>query len=97
WTAELPDFDDTAALISALDLVISVDTAVVHLTGALGKPVWVLDRDDSEWRWLLGREDSPWYPTVRLFRQAEPGDWPGVVQRARAELERASSAWRGHC
>jgi ADP-heptose:LPS heptosyltransferase len=83
-------------LIEALDLVISVDTALVHLTGALGKPVWVLDRNDSEWRWLTGREDSPWYPTVRLFRQPQPGDWASVVERARAELSSYTSpALRG--
>jgi len=86
WTAELADFDDTAALITALDLVISVDTAVVHLTGGLGKPVWVLDRYDRDWRWLNGRDDSPWYPSLRLFRQDRPGDWAGVVERAREAL-----------
>src|SRR5208337_1118017 len=69
WTAELGDFAETAALIEALDLVISVDTAVVHLAGALGKPVWLLNRFDTCWRWLLGRDDSPWYPTLRQFRQ----------------------------
>ena len=87
WTAELADFDDTAALIEALDLVISVDTAVVHLAGALGKPVWLLDRFDSCWRWLRDREDSPWYPTLRLFRQRQPGDWEGVVDRVAAALK----------
>jgi tetratricopeptide (TPR) repeat protein len=95
WTTELQDFDDTAALVAALDLVIAVDSAIVHLTGALGRPVWVLDRYDSEWRWLSGRDDSPWYPSLRLFRQEQPGDWAGVVERARAELERASSDRRG--
>ena len=95
WTDELRDFDDTAALITALDLVISVDTALVHLTGALGKPVWVLDRNDSEWRWLIGRDDSPWYPTVRLFRQPQPGDWASVVERALAELSMYASPASG--
>ena len=75
------DFADTAALIEALDLTICVDTSVVHLVGALGKPVWMLDRIDHCWRWLVGREDSPWYPTMRIFRQTEPGDWAGVVAR----------------
>lgn len=75
----LEDFADTAALIAALDLVISVDTATVHLAGALGKPVWLLNRFDSCWRWLSGRTDSPWYPTVRQFRQSHPGDWTGVL------------------
>ena len=72
---------DTAALIQALDLVISVDSAVVHLAGALGAPVWVALPFIPDWRWLLDREDSPWYPTLRLFRQRKPGDWPEVFQR----------------
>ena len=75
------DFADTAALCANLDLVISVDTSVVHLAGALGKPVWILSRHDGCWRWLLDRDDSPWYPTARLFRQKTPGDWDGVVAR----------------
>ena len=65
----LADWADTAGLISGLDLVIAVDTAVVHLAGALGKPVWMLNRFDSCWRWLMGRDDTPWYPTMRQFRQ----------------------------
>jgi tetratricopeptide (TPR) repeat protein len=81
WTGELASFADTAALVQALDLVISVDTAVAHLAGALGRPVWVLSRFDSCWRWLDGRDDSPWYPTLRLFRQTAPGDWAGVIAR----------------
>lgn len=81
WTAELDDFDDTAALVAALDLVISVDTAPVHLAGALGVPTWLLNRYDSCWRWLCERDDSPWYPTLRQFRQEAPGAWPGVVAR----------------
>ncbi len=80
WTDELNDYADTAALVQALDLVISVDTSVVHLAGALGRPVWVLNRYDQCWRWLRGRTDSPWYPTARLFRQAAPGDWAGVMR-----------------
>ena len=79
WTAELTDFADTAALIEALDLVITVDTAVAHLAGALGKPVWILNRFDACWRWLTERTDSPWYPTARLFRQPAPGDWDSVI------------------
>ncbi len=79
WTADLPDFAATAALISALDLVICVDSAVCHLAGALGRPVWLLNRYAPDWRWLLGRDDSPWYPTLRQFRQAAPGAWPGVI------------------
>jgi hypothetical protein len=78
---------DTAALIQALDLVISVDTAVVHLAGALGAPVWVALPSMPDWRWLLDRDDSPWYPTVRLFRQRKPGDWPEVFQRIAAALQ----------
>lgn len=82
---ELADFGDTAALVTHLDLVITVDTAVAHLAGALGKDVWVLSRFDACWRWLEGREDSPWYRTLRLFRQAKPGDWSAPL----AEVVRA--------
>ena len=81
------DFADTAGLIAALDLVISVDTSVAHLAGALGRPVWLLSRADACWRWLHGREDSPWYPTMRLFRQRAPGDWQGVIGRVLAALQ----------
>ena len=73
FTAELHDFADTAALIAQLDLVISVDTATAHLAGAMGKPVWLLNRFDGCWRWLIGRRDSPWYPTLRLHRQPRRG------------------------
>jgi hypothetical protein len=86
WTEELDDFADTAALIDNLDLVISVDTSVVHLTGALGKPVWVLNRFDACWRWLRARSDSPWYPTARLFRQPSQGDWASVINDVVAAL-----------
>jgi Tetratricopeptide repeat/TPR repeat/Glycosyltransferase family 9 (heptosyltransferase) len=86
FTEELTDFADTAALIDALDLVISVDTSVVHLAGALGKPVWLLNRFDTCWRWLEGRDDSPWYPTLRQFRQKSPGDWAGVMAEVRDAL-----------
>ncbi|MDR3436839.1 tetratricopeptide repeat-containing glycosyltransferase family protein [Telmatospirillum sp.] len=77
--SRIDDFSDTAAIIAHLDLVITVDTAVAHLAGALGKPVWILSRFDGCWRWLLGRNTSPWYPTARLFRQTKPGDWTGVM------------------
>ena len=80
WTGELWDFADTAALIAGLDLVIAVDTSVVHVAGALGKPVWVLNRYDACWRWLHDRTDSPWYPTARLFRQHRYGVWGDVVE-----------------
>jgi tetratricopeptide (TPR) repeat protein len=86
FTAALGDMADTAALIGALDLVISVDTGVAHLAGALGKPVWLLNRFDTCWRWLTGRDDSIWYPSIRLFRQAAPGDWSGPVAAAAAAL-----------
>ena len=78
---ELEDFADTAALLSNLDLVITVDTAVAHLAGALGITVWLALPIVPDWRWLLEREDSPWYPTMRLFRQTAWGDWPGVFER----------------
>jgi ADP-heptose:LPS heptosyltransferase len=68
------------------DLVIAVDTAVVHLAGALGRPVWVLLPFQPDWRWLLDRDDSPWYPTARLFRQPRPGDWESVIGQARDAL-----------
>ncbi len=83
----LVDFQATAAIISQLDLVISVDTSVAHLVGAIGKPVWVLLPAVAEWRWLLDREDSPWYPTMRLFRQSQPGDWSMVLTRVNKELD----------
>ena len=83
---ELSDFADTAALIARLDLVITVDTAVAHLAGAMGRPVWVLLPFAPDWRWLLGRDDSPWYPTMRLVRQDAPGQWEPVVARVEKEL-----------
>jgi len=85
-TSDLDDFADTAALVCNLDLIISVDTAVAHLAGALAKPVWTLLPLLPDWRWMFNRDDSPWYPTMRLFRQTQPGDWPGVVSRVVREL-----------
>lgn len=88
---DVEDFADTAAIIANLDLVVSVDTSVPHLAGAMGVPVWLLDRFDTDWRWLLDRSDSPWYPGMRIFRQAAFGEWPPVVADAAAAL----SAWCG--
>ncbi|WP_433995339.1 tetratricopeptide repeat protein [Bradyrhizobium betae] len=93
-TDHLTDFSDTAALISCLDLVISVDTSVAHLAGALGAPVWTMLPSNPDWRWLLNRDDSPWYSSMRLFRQPERGDWACVVDRVRRELESVVSTWR---
>jgi hypothetical protein len=90
WTEELDDFAVTAALIEALDLVISVDTSVAHLAGALGKPVWVLSRYDACWRWLRDRTDSPWYPTAKLFRQPVAGDWASVIAEVTIALRRCA-------
>ncbi len=83
---EQEDFADTAAIIANLDLVISIDTSVAHLAGAMGKPVWVLLHKSPDWRWLLEREDSPWYPTARLFRQSTLGNWQDVVARVEQNL-----------
>lgn len=81
------DMVETAAIMLNLDLVISVDTMVAHLAGALGVPVWTLLHHASDWRWLLDRDDSPWYPTMRLFRQPAPGDWPPVVEAVTVRLQ----------
>jgi hypothetical protein len=86
-TDELSDFADTAALMAALDLIITVDTSVAYLAGALGRPVWLLNRFNTDWRWLMDRDDSPWYPTMRIFRQSAPGDWDGVLAAVRAALD----------
>jgi len=77
----IKDFADTASIIQQLDLVITIDSGVAHLTGALNIPAWICNRFGSEWRWLLEREDSPWYPSVRLFRQTKKGDWESVMDR----------------
>jgi len=87
-SSELRDFSETAALIENLDLVICVDTAVAHLAGAMGKAVWLMLHDSPDWRWMLEREDSPWYPTMRIFRQENAGDWDGVVARVVRECSK---------
>ena len=84
---ECKDFLDTAALIEQLDLVISVDTSVAHLAGALGKPVWLLNCFESEWRWMRDRDDSPWYPSMRIFRQKQRGAWDEVIKQVAEQLE----------
>ena len=89
WTACLEGFGNTAAALKSCDLVITIDTSIAHLAGALGRPVWLLMKYSPDWRWMVGRDDSPWYPTVRLFRQAAPGDWTGVVN----SLDAALTAW----
>jgi ADP-heptose:LPS heptosyltransferase len=87
-TARITDFADSAALIDQLDLIVSIDTAVAQLAGALGKPVWTLLNCAPDWRWLMKREESPWYPTARLFRQETPGKWQPVITRVADELTR---------
>ena len=84
---DFTNFSDTAAAILELDLIISVDTAVAHLAGALGKEIWTLLPYMPDWRWLLDRENTPWYPTTRLFRQNKIGDWAEVFERVRSTLE----------
>ena len=94
-TAALSDFAETAALVAALDLVITVDTSVAHVAGAVGTPVWVMSRFASCWRWLMRRDDSPWYPGLRLFRQARPGDWAELVARVDAALDHFCGSGQG--
>ena len=97
---ELEDFTDTAAIVANLDLVITVDTSVAHLAGAMGKPVWILLPHAPDWRWLKDRTDSPWYPTARLFRQTVAGRWGDVLDRVAADLQQlaaAAYADRGGC
>ena len=83
---QLHDFTDTAALLECLDLLISVDTSVVHVAGALARPVWTLLAKGPDWRWMLDRSDTPWYPTMRLFRQPALADWASVFEQVAAEL-----------
>jgi hypothetical protein len=91
-TSHLTDFAETAALVSCLDLVITVDTSVAHLAAALGRPTWILLPHTPDYRWLLDRDDSPWYPTVRLFRQTATREYAGVIDRVRDELGAMISA-----
>jgi len=88
-SSALTDFDETAAIIANLDLVITVDTSIGHLSGAIGKPAWILLSKANDWRWLVDREDTPWYPSVRLFRQPTAGAWAPVI----ADVATALSAF----
>jgi hypothetical protein len=94
WTGDLHDFADTAALISGLDLVIAVDTAVAHIAGALGMPVWMMVPCMPDWRWFLHGGDTGWYPSMRLFRQPVPGDWHSVVASLCTQIGQVSRARR---
>src|SRR6185437_4332208 len=87
YTGDLFDFQETAALADNLDLAICVDTSTAHLIGAIGKPVWLLNRYNTCWRWLMERNDSPWYPTLRQFRQPALGDWDSVIAEVRVALQ----------
>ena len=93
WSDDFHDFSDTAALVDNLDLVIAVDTSVAHLAGALGKPLWLLNRYNTCWRWLLNRDDSPWYPTAQIFRQNETRNWDSVIVQVRDALRDHVRGW----
>jgi tetratricopeptide (TPR) repeat protein len=97
FTDEIKDFSDTAALIANLDLVVSVDTSTAHLSAALGKRTWILNRFDTCWRWLLDRDDSPWYPSVTLYRQDESQRWEPVLRRVAADLTKLANELRPGC
>jgi hypothetical protein len=92
YSVHIKNFSDTAALMENLDLVISVCTSTAHLAGALGRPVWLLNRFDTDWRWFFDRTDSPWYPTMRIFRQPRSGDWPSVVRSVADALRSFAAA-----
>jgi Flp pilus assembly protein TadD len=92
FTPQIKDLSDSAALLANLDLIITVDSAVAHLAGAIAKPVWIMLPFAPDWRWLLRRSDSPWYPTAKLFRQPKPGDWNSVIASIRLELEQLASS-----
>jgi ADP-heptose:LPS heptosyltransferase len=87
FESELGDFTDTADIIDQLDLVITVDTSVAHLAGAMAKPVWILNRFDGCWRWLRHRQETPWYTSAKLYFQQDPGDWQGVIDQVKQDLE----------
>ncbi len=89
---EIADFEDTAAILTVVDLLISVDSSPVHLAGALGRPAWVMLPLVPDWRWLLGRDDTPWYPTVRLFRQSARADWTGVIDAVASNLAQVEAS-----
>jgi len=91
----IQDFMDTAERMAGLDLVVAVDTAVAHLAATMGVPTWLLSRFRGCWRWGHGRADSPWYPGLRVFRQAQPGDWDGVVAEVRAALQALAATHGG--
>jgi hypothetical protein len=93
-TSEVRDFADTAALMQSLDLILTVDTSVVHLAGATARPAWLLSRFDGCWRWGLAGEASAWYPTVRVLRQESPGDWRALLARVAVELREVASGTR---
>jgi ADP-heptose:LPS heptosyltransferase len=86
YSSYLTDFNETAALIDCLDLVITVDTSIAHLAGAMGKRAWLLLSDNADWRWFIDTESSPWYPTIKIFRQEEAGDWSRALKRVELEL-----------
>ena len=87
WSNDFNQFTDTSALIQNLDLVISVDTSIAHISGSMGKPTWVLLEKIPDFRWMLDRKDSPWYPAIKLFRQQNQGDWQTVISEVKKELE----------
>jgi ADP-heptose:LPS heptosyltransferase len=87
--AGIGDFRDTAAILAGLNLLITVDTAAVHLAGALGRPVWLLNRFDTDWRWQTAGDGSPWYAALRIYRQPRPGEWGPVIERVAADLANA--------
>jgi hypothetical protein len=91
---ELHDFAETAALMNSLDLIVTVDTSLAHLAGALGRPVWILLPWVPDWRWMLDRSDSPWYPTARLYRQPAAKDWDSVIARVGLDLAQFAHSFR---